>query len=127
MQAVLKELQVAESKGPTSTMPPDAVRARVVADMLGRAAAQYQASFADTTLEPYLDGLGFTTVAKKEAEKLLPALRKSNNKSDKKAAAAIVSALKIANTAYPGIKRPKTKVEPGKFLAAASAAQLAVQ
>ena len=123
VQAVLRELQVAQSKGPTSTMTPVAVRARVVANLLERAAAQYQASLNDKTLEPYLDGLGFSTAAKIESEKLLPALRKS----DKKAAVAIESALKFAKAAYPGIERPKKKVEPGKFLAAASSAQLAVQ
>ena len=122
VKTVLKSLKAAESKGPTSSASPLAVKARVVANMLNRAAAQYQASAGDTALEPYLDGLGFSTVARNESEKLLPALRKSN----KKAAGAIVAALKIARTAYPGIKRPKTKVEAGTFLAAASAVQLTV-
>ena len=122
VDAVLKELRGAEGKGPKSSEPPLAVKAQVMADMLNRAASQYSASIKDTTLEPYLDGLGFTTVARKEAARVLPWLRKT----DKKKAAAVKSALDLANAAYPGIRRPTAKVEPGKFLAAASGALLAV-
>jgi hypothetical protein len=122
VDAVLKDIEAAKSKGPTSSLSPAAVKAQVVANMLNRAAAQYQSSLGDKALEPYLDGLGFATAARRESEKLLPALKKS----DKKAAAAIEAALKIANSAYPGMRRKESKADTGKFLAAASKAQLAV-
>ncbi len=122
-QAVLNQLKAAESKGPTSSQSAASVKAKVVVDMLNRAAAQYAASRDDKALEPYLDGLGFAVAADKESAAVLPALRKA----DKKKADTLKTAIDLAKTAYPGIKRPaKAKVEPGKFLAATSAAQLAV-
>ena len=122
-QAVLNQLKAAESKGPTSSQPAASVKAKVVVDMLNRAAAQYAASRDDKALEPYLDGLGFAVAADKEAAAVLPALRKA----DKKKADAVKTAIDMAKAAYPGIKRPaKAKVTPAQFLAATSAAQLAV-
>jgi len=122
-QNVLAQVKAAEAKAPESPEPPLAIKAKVIADLLNRAAAQYAASQNDKALEPYLDGLGFAVAAEKEAAAVLPALRKS----DKKKADTIKAALDLAKTAYPGIKRPAAaKVAPAKFLAAASAAQLAV-
>jgi hypothetical protein len=123
VQDVLKALAAAEKAAPKSEQSALAVKIKVVADMLNRAASQYNASLGDKTLEPYLDGLGFATAARKEADKVLPQLRKS----DKKKAAAFKTALDMAAKAYPGIKRPaKPPVRAGDFLAASSAAQLAV-
>jgi len=122
-EAVLAQVKAAETSAPESSMTPLDVKTKVIADLLNRAAAQYAASQNDKALEPYLDGLGFATAADKEAAAVLPALRKS----DKKKADAIKAVLDLAKTAYPGIKRPAaSKVAPAKFLAAASAAQLAV-
>ncbi|MDP2411453.1 MAG: hypothetical protein Q8M26_14360 [Pseudolabrys sp.] len=122
-QAVLNELKAAEGQGPASSQPAAAVKAQVVVDMLNRAAAQFAASQNDKTLEPYLDGLGFAVAADKESAAVLPTLRKA----DKKKADALKAAIDMAKAVYPGIKRPaKAKVTPAQFLAAASAAQLAV-
>ena len=73
------------------------------------------------TVETYLDGLGFAMAAARDAPKVLRWLRQR----DQKKAAAVESALKLASTAYPGVKRG-SRVPNGRFLAATSAAQLAV-
>ena len=122
VDAVLKDIEAAKRKGPATSLAPVSVKAHVIADMLNRAAAQYQSALGDKALEPYLDGLGFSIAARKEAETILPALKKA----DKKAGTAIEVALKLANTAYPGMRRKDSKADTGRFRAAASAAQLAV-
>jgi hypothetical protein len=123
VQDVLKALAAAEKAAPKSSMPALEVGSRVVRNALDRAASQYAASIDDKALEPYLDGLGFAIAARREADKVLPRLRRT----DKQKANAISAALKLAEQAYPGIKRPTTgKVQAGQFLAAASGAKLAV-
>jgi hypothetical protein len=123
VNAVMKALAAAEKVGPKASGAREAVKAKVVADMLNRAAAQYKVSLSDKTLEPYLDGLGFAVAARTEAAKIASWLRKK----DRKKAQAVSEAVKLASRAYPGINRPKTQpVEPGDFLAAASTVQFAV-
>src|SRR5262249_34246729 len=121
VQAVLAALANAEKAGPKSSLSPLAVKVQVIADMLDRAAAQYQLTLKkDATLETNRDGLGVALAARGEEDKILPQLDKTNAQ----AAQAIRNALAIAATAYPGIKRG-AQVEVSKFLAAASAARIA--
>lgn len=122
VEAVQAALAAAEKAGPKSALSPLAVKAQVIADMLDRAAAQYVLTLKkDSTLETYLDGLGFAIAARTEAAKILPELDKTNPAATK----AIRDALGFAAAAYPGIKRG-APVETGKFLAAASTARITV-
>jgi hypothetical protein len=119
---VFKALSAAEQAAPKSPADATAVKAKVVGDLLHRSAAQYSLIVKQPkNLETYLDGLGFAMAAAKEAPKVLPWLRER----DPKKAATVEAALKLASTAYPGIKRG-SRVPNGKFLAATSAAQFAV-
>jgi hypothetical protein len=77
----------------------------------------------DQTLEPYLDGLGFTISARNQAKEVLPWLRKKDGEKEK----VLSKALALAADAYPGINRPAApKVSVADLLAAASGAKLAV-
>jgi hypothetical protein len=119
---VLDALAKAEKAAPKSSATPQAVKAKVMANMLRRASAQYEVALKDkANLESYLDGLGFAVAAQKEAEKVLPWLRKT----DKKKAQTVEAAIKLSKAAYPGIKGAG-KVDADKFLAAASAAEFAL-
>jgi hypothetical protein len=121
--AVFAALAAAEKKAPKSKAPAQAVRARIAAEMVDRAAAQYAVVQKDPNLEAYLDGLGFAMAARVQAKDALPYLKKT----DPKKAAALQRALVLAEQAYPGIKRPeKPKVSAGDLQSAASAAKLAV-
>ncbi len=121
VQEVFAALAAAEKAGPKSALSLLAVKAQVVADMLDRAAAQYVLTLKkDSTLETYLDGLGFSLAAASESAGILPQLEKT----DPAAAKAIRAALDISRQAYPGIKRG-AQVAPARFLAAASAARIA--
>lgn len=121
VQEVYAALAAAGKAGPKSALSPLAVKAQVVSDMLDRAAAQYILTLKkDSTLETYLDGLGFALAARAEGQAILPELEKANPA----AAKAIRAALELAAAAYPGIKRG-APVEAPRFLAAASAARIA--
>lgn len=119
---VLAALSAAEKAGPKGALSPLAVKAKVTADMLDRAAAQYAVALKDPQLEPYLDGLGFALSAKMQTAEILPQLSKANPA----AAKALQAALDLAGKAYPGIKRGSAKVELPALLAAASQARIAV-
>ncbi|MBX3518998.1 MAG: hypothetical protein KF835_03165 [Xanthobacteraceae bacterium] len=121
VEAVQTALAGAEKAGPKSALSALAVKAQVIADMLDRAAAQYVLTLKkDSTLETYLDGLGFALAARTEAEKILSELEKSSAA----AAKAIRAALDLASNAYPGLKRG-APADTAKFLAAASTARIA--
>lgn len=121
VEEVYAALSAAEKVGPVSSLSPLAVKARVVADMLDRAASQYGLAIKkDATLETYLDGLGFALAAKSEAASILPQLEKVSPG----AAKTLRTALDLAATAYPGMSRGNT-MDGAKFLAAASAARIA--
>jgi len=118
---VYAALAEAEKAAPKSSLTPLAVKAQIIADMLDRAAAQYVLVLKkDSSLETYLDGLGFARAANREAASLLPELQKANPT----AAAAIRNALEVTAAAYPGMKRG-APADAGKLLAAASAARIA--
>lgn len=120
---VYAALKAAEKAAPKSSMPVQAVKAQVAAEMIERAAAQYAVIQKDKTLEPYLDGLGFTIAAQGQAKDILPWLRKVDAQKEK----ALSKAVALASQAYPGIKRPDaSKVPLPDLLVAASGAKLAV-
>jgi len=120
--AVLSAVAAAEKTAPKSGMPALAIKAKVVANLLDRAAKQYGVALKDKDLEPYLDGLGFSLAARTEAPKLLAWLRRI----DKSKAEAFTAALALSKAAFPGIHRPDTKIATDKFLAAAEACVAAV-
>src|SRR5690606_10958086 len=62
--AVFAALAAAETKAPKSNLPAQAVRARIAAELVDRAAAQYAVVQKDSNLEAYLDGLGFAMAAR---------------------------------------------------------------
>lgn len=120
---VYAALKVAEKAAPKSSVPVQAVKAQVAAEMVERAAAQYAVIQKDKSLEPYLDGLGFAIAARGQAKDILPWLRKLDAQKEK----ALSKALALTADAFPGIKRPeKPKVPVSDLLAAASGAKLAV-
>ncbi len=123
VNAVYAALKAAEKAAPKSSLPAQAVKAQVAAEMIERAAAQYAVIQKDQTLEPYLDGLGFAIAARGQAKDVLPWLRKKDVQKEK----ALSKALTLAAQAYPGIRRPASpKVPVADLLAAASGAKLAV-
>lgn len=120
--AIMASLDDAVSKGPLGSTSL-AVRAKTLAQLLDRAALQYQAATGDPDYEPYLDGLGFTMAAARLAQATLTDLGKDNPK----AAEALSQVLKIAQTAYPSANKPaRPTVEIGKFLADTSRAMLSI-
>jgi hypothetical protein len=123
VNAVYAALKAAEKAAPGSSLPANAVKAQVAAEMIERAAAQYAVVQKDQALEPYLDGLGFAIAARSQAKDVLPWLRKKDAQKEK----AFRNALALATEAYPGLKRPAApKVPAADLLAAASGAKLAV-
>jgi hypothetical protein len=123
VNAVLAALAEADKKAPKSDAAPQVVKAKILAELLDRAAAQYTVVQKDDSLEAYLDGLGFAIAARNEAKTVLPWLRKLDPRKEQ----ALQQALKLAGQAYPGIKRAaKGKVSEAELLAAASRAKLAV-
>jgi len=122
VNAVLTALAAAKKASPKSGASTLTVGTEIVANLINRAATQYNAARDDKALEPYLDGLGFVVAARTEAAKLLPQLRRTH----KQKAATIEAALKLAQQAYPGMRRPDPATVPaGQFLGAASAVMLA--
>jgi hypothetical protein len=121
--AVFAALAAAEKKAPKSNLPAQAVRAKIAAEMIDRAAAQYAVVQKDNNLEAYLDGLGFALAARSQAAPVLPYLKKIDPRKE----AALRKALALAAQAYPGINRSKApKVSLSELQSAASAAKLAV-
>ncbi len=121
VEQVYASLAAAEKAGPKSSLSPLAVRAQVITEILERAAAQYVLALKkDSTLETYLDGLGFARAAGEQAALIMPELARVNPA----AAGLIKTALDLAAAAYPGMARG-AGVDAGKFLAATSVARIA--
>ncbi len=95
-----------------------AAGAKIVTELLDRAALQYFRATKEEGLEPYLDGLGFALAAGHHAPTALAWL---DAHSKTAAADALRDCLGMAERAFTGAERPKTpSVEAGPFLAAAS-------
>lgn len=119
---VLAALAAAAKKGPAGAEEP-AVRARVVADLLDRAAAQYTLAMGGTDQESYLDGLGFALAAQRRGADVLGWLEQK----DAAGATALRQALALSARAYPGAKRPASPaVDAGLLLGAVSKAKFAL-
>ncbi|MGE3993076.1 hypothetical protein [Pseudorhodoplanes sp.] len=122
-KAVFSALAAAERKGPTSKASAQAVQAKVAAELLDRAAAQYAVVQKDQNLEAYLDGLGFAIAARKQAKSASRYLKGVDSKKE----AALRQAVTLAGQAYPGINRPaQPRVSLTELQSSASAARLAV-
>ncbi len=121
VEAVFQALDRAEQAAPKSALSSVAVRARVLADTLDRAAAQNVLALKkEATLETYLDGVGFALAAAAQARSLLPEIEKA----DPAVAEVLRKALALAQRTYPGIKR-RDVTEPAPLLAAASLSRIA--
>jgi hypothetical protein len=121
--AVFAALGAAERKAPKSAISAQAVRARVTAELIDRAAAQYALSQKDNNLEVYLDGLGFAMAARAQARSVLGYLKAVDRKKE----AAMRQALALVGQAYPGLNRPaEPKVKPTDLQVAASTTKLAM-
>lgn len=122
---VMAALEAADAQAPGVGASVE-VRARVVADMIDRAALQYGAALRDpAALEPYLDGYGLYRAAATRADRTLPALEAAGKNE---VASAIRGALTALATAYPQPARPAVApmIDAGALLAASSRVKLAL-
>jgi hypothetical protein len=119
---VLAALAAAERKAPGGGVT-EAVQAKVMGEMIDRAAAMYRTAAAEPEGEAYLDGYGFYQAAKGRAGQLLPELERR----DAAAAGAARDALDQLAAAYPSAHRPEPlSASPEEVQAAASRALLAL-
>jgi hypothetical protein len=122
-EAVLSALEAAARKAPKGEASEVSVAARVVVDLLDRAARQYANAASEQTLEPYLDGYGFDRAARARAERALPAITAASGP----VADAIRSALAALERAFPTALRPSVlSADAGALSAEVSKASLAV-
>ncbi len=119
---VLTALRAAEARAPAGgpTLP---VRARVVGEMVDRAALQHATALQSRELEPYLDGLGLYLAAQARANAVAPALEAAGRRAE---AEAMRTAVRALAPAYPGVTRPTRRVEPGPLSAQAARLKLAL-
>lgn len=122
---LLAQMDEAESFAPDGG-DTAAVQAEVTADMIERAALQYQLAMnepAETGETAYLDGFGFYSVAAKRADEHMDMIREA----DAEAADALQSALDTLGEAYPEAGYPaEPPVEAEAVLSASDAATQAV-
>ncbi len=120
--ALLRTLDQAGDRAPADGADDVAVAARVIADLIDRAALQYGTAGASSDYEPYLDGYGFYVTARAWRDARVEALRREAPE----ALAAIDAALTALAAAYPGAARPATlNADGGALMAAASRVRLA--
>lgn len=125
VNAVLASLTEAALRAPTPGARSLGVQARVLADMIDRAAREYRASAATAPEEetPYLDGYGFYQAAKARADTVLERIAAK----DRAAAAATREALALLARAYSQAQRPdRLPVEPGAVVDQAARAKRAL-
>ncbi|MHA6289533.1 hypothetical protein [Maricaulis sp. CAU 1757] len=102
---VLSALDTASSHAPSSAMSDGGVHARVLADLIQRAALQYETAAAQPRAgEAYLDGYGFQKAARRYAGNHLEAVATR----DADLAMRIGAALGALDRAYPGALPPET-------------------
>ncbi|MCO6419131.1 hypothetical protein JYK14_23645 [Siccirubricoccus sp. KC 17139] len=119
---VLAALKEAEAKAPGAG-PSLPVRARVVGEMLDRAALQHSYALRSRELEPYLDGLGLYLAAEARAKAVAPALEAAGHRTQAQAMRETVRALAPA---YPGMNRPAKPIAAGPLSAQAARLKLAL-
>lgn len=124
-EGLLAQMDEAESFAPEGA-DTAAVQAEVTADMIERAALQYQLAMnegAGTGETAYLDGFGLYSVAAKRAGEHMDMIREA----DAEAADALQAALDTLAEAYPGADYPaQPPVEADAVLSASDAATQAV-
>jgi len=122
VDGVLAALAAAEAKAPGAG-PTLGVRARVVGEMVDRAALQHAAALRTREAEPYLDGLGLFLAAEARAKTVAPELERAGHKAE---AEAIRAALRALAPAFPGVSRPARRIEPGPLTAQAARLRFAL-
>jgi hypothetical protein len=117
---VLAALRATADKAPKPGGRDLGVNARVLGELIDRAAQQYRVASEQRAFEPYLDGYGFYLAAKVRSGDVLGRLPGP-------AAAAVSDALATLASAYPTVLRPpRPAVEPGSLLGKAARAKLAL-
>lgn len=120
---ILEALGAAEARAPQGGAANPDVAARVISDLIDRAALQYATARGSEAYESYLDGYGFRLTAEAWTEEEGAAVRRALPQ----AATAIDAALARVVAAYPQATRPETlSADPGALLAASSAVKLAL-
>lgn len=121
--AVLQAVDGAEIAGPDGDLSPVALNGALIADMIDRAALQYQFIRRAASAAAYLDGYGYFATARQRANRHLAAIEAENADL----ASAIVTALDLLAKVYPGATPPNPyTVEPSDILAASSKVKLAL-
>ncbi|WP_203292563.1 hypothetical protein [Maricaulis parjimensis] len=117
VEAVITALDDAEAYAPQNDASAGAVQARILADLVERAALQYRlvASTPDAG-EAYLDGYGFTKGAERYADRHMNTIALA----DPTAAAGLASAIALLQTAFPTPLRPETLSADADMIVAAS-------
>ena len=115
---VYAALDAAAEKAPASEKSAAAIEAALMAQMLDRAAKQYDTAVGPNgSDEAWIDGYGFWKVAEKRAEALKPSLGEEHESL----AEEIARAGELFAKAYASVDKPEAApVEPGTLLAASS-------
>ncbi|PKQ02486.1 MAG: hypothetical protein CVT73_18230 [Alphaproteobacteria bacterium HGW-Alphaproteobacteria-12] len=115
---VYAALDAAAEKAPASEKSAAAIEAALMAQMLDRAAKQYDTAIGPNgSEEAWIDGYGFWKVAEKRAKELKPALGEEHESL----AGEIARAEELFAKAYASVEKPEAApVEPGTLLAASS-------
>jgi hypothetical protein len=120
---ILRTLEAAEAKAPSDGAANPDVAAAVIADMIDRAALQYEAARTSAEYGPYLDGYGFRLTAEAWREEHSAAIVRASPQ----VAQAIETALGQTRRAYPTAVRPaELSADPSTLLATASSVKLAL-
>ena len=115
---VYAALDAAAEKAPASEKSAAAIEAALMAQMLDRAAKQYDTAVGPNgSDEAWIDGYGFWKVAEKRAEALKPSLGEEHESL----AEEVARAEELFGEAYASVEKPReAPVEPGPLLAASS-------
>ncbi|MCB1970297.1 MAG: hypothetical protein R3D03_10810 [Geminicoccaceae bacterium] len=120
--AVMQALDDAAGHAPASGHDEIGVEARVLAELIDRAARQYRVAQADGSDEAYIDGYGFLAAARLR----FAGQREAIEALDQHAAAAIDNGITVLGRAFPSVEKDGAAVVPvGEPLVAASLAVLA--
>jgi hypothetical protein len=121
VQDVYAALDSAETKAPGGNSA--VTQAMVFADMLDRAALLYVSVARGDEGDAYIDGYGFSQVAKERSGPVLQAL----DQSQPEAAAAARAAIAALSGAFASVEKPAAiRIDPGVLLAATSKLRLAL-
>lgn len=120
---VLAALDRAAARAPAGGLANPDVTARVIADLIDRAALQYVAASQNPAYEPYLDGYGFKLTAEAWMDQHGAEIRRALPRAH----VALAQALETVSAAYPQATRPeRLDADTSALLAAASSARLAL-